>query len=108
MATNLDKIEILYFDDCPSWKQAVANLETVLAALEIEPQIELVRVETQEEAEAHQFIGSPSIRVNGEDLFPIGQNHFAMGCRVYPTPEGFRGWPTADMIREQLDNLLSE
>ena len=83
------KIEILYFEACPSWKQAVDNLETVLAALDIEPQVDLVRVETQAEAETHRFVGSTSIRINGEDLFPTNQDSYALGCRVYPTPEGF-------------------
>ena len=102
MQANNMKIEILYFEDCPSWKKAIEILETVLADLNIEPHIALVRVETQEEAVAHQFVGSPSIRVNGEDLFPTGQDHFALGCRVYQTPEGFRGWPTAALLKEKL------
>jgi hypothetical protein len=82
-------------------------LETVLAELDIEPQIDLIRIETQEEAEAHQFVGSPSIRVNGEDLFPTDQDHFALGCRVYQTPEGFRGWPSEAMLREKLNSVLA-
>ena len=65
-------------------------------------QVALVRVETQEEAEVHRFVGSPSIRVNGEDLFPSDQDQLALGCRVYQTPEGFRGWPTEAMLREKL------
>ena len=55
-----------------------------------------------EEAEVHRFVGSPSIRVNGEDLFPSDQDQLALGCRVYQTPEGFRGWPTEAMLREKL------
>ena len=101
------KIEILYFDACPSWKQAVDNLEAVLAALEIETRVALVRVENQAEAEAHQFVGSPSIRVNGIDLFPTDQDHYALGCRVYPTPEGFRGWPTKVMLQEKLSSRIA-
>ncbi len=102
MTANNALIEVLYFEACPSWKQAVDILETVLADLDIEPQIDLIRVETQEEAEAHQFVGSPSIRVNGEDLFPTAQDQYALGCRVYPTPEGFQGWPPESMLREKL------
>jgi hypothetical protein len=45
-------------------------------------------------------VGSPSIRVNGEDLFPVDHENYALGCRVYQTPDGLRGWPTVEMLEE--------
>ena len=101
MSNNLE-IEILYFEDCPSWKQADDIMESVLRDLDIDHHIALVRVETQDEADTNRFVGSPTIRVNGEDLFPTSQNHYALGCRVYQTPEGLRGWPTQEMLKEKL------
>jgi hypothetical protein len=59
-------------------------------------------VETDEEAIERQFVGSPTIRLDGEDLFPGGSEDYALGCRVYTTPEGLRGWPTGDMIGAAL------
>ena len=35
MSNNLE-IEILYFEDCPSWKQAVDIMESVLRDLDID------------------------------------------------------------------------
>ena len=68
--------------------------------------IELIAVETQQAAEKYQFTGSPMIRVNGRDLFPTGQDQYALGCRVYETPEGIKGWPTKEMLREKLRTTL--
>jgi hypothetical protein len=100
------KIELLYFDDCPSWKNAIDILKKSLEKLSIAQEVALTPVETQEEAEENEFTGSPTIRVSGVDLFPTGQTNFALGCRVYQTQEGFKGWPTEEMISEKLQLLL--
>ena len=100
-------IELLYFDDCPSWKNALDVLEESLDKLGVSPKVSLIPVETQEEAEKNEFTGSPMIRVNGVDLFPTGQTNYALGCRVYQTPEGYKGWPTEQMVSEKLQPLVS-
>jgi hypothetical protein len=99
---NQLEIELLYFEACPSWKQALETLQSVLTNLNLDPAVSLIRVETPEEALRQRFIGSPTIRVNGEDLFSVDQADFALGCRVYPTEEGLRGWPTEQMLSERL------
>ena len=86
-------IELLYFDDCPSWRNAVDSLDNSLKNLGFEGVVALIPVETQEEAAMNKFTGSPMIRVNGKDLFPTGQNNYTLGCRVYQTPDGYKGWP---------------
>jgi hypothetical protein len=99
-------IELLYFDDCPSWKNALVNLEESLKNLGVPQKVSLIPVETQEEAEKDEFTGSPMIRVNGVDLFPTDQTNYALGCRVYQTPEGFKGWPTEEMVSEKLSSII--
>jgi len=101
-------IELLYFDDCPSWRNAVDSLENSLKELALEQEINLIPVETQEEAVQNEFTGSPMIRVNGDDLFPTGQTNYALGCRVYQTPDGYKGWPSEEMISEKLSLMLTE
>jgi MerR family copper efflux transcriptional regulator len=46
------------------------------------------------------------IRVNGVDPFPTGQTNYALGCRVYQTPEGYKGWPTEEMVSVKLQPLV--
>ena len=98
----------MYFDDCPSWKNALITLEAIVEEYEISSKISLIRVETQEEAELHEFVGSPTIRVDYVDLFPTQQDEYALGCRIYQTPEELMRWPTNEMLIEKLKPMMSE
>jgi hypothetical protein len=100
-------IELLYFDDCPSWQSALANLQAALSEEKLHLQVCLTKVRDTEEAQSRGFLGSPSIHVGGADLWPEEGVSYSWGCRVYPTPEGLKGWPTIQMIRERLASLVS-
>ena len=76
------KIELLYFESCPSWKMAKESLEAILQDSNIEATVQLVRVETDQEAKDHRFVGSPSIRVNKDDLFPAKMIEDALTARL--------------------------
>lgn len=99
------KVEILYFDGCPSYREARATLEEVLSQEDVTAEVGLVAVNADEEAKRLRFPGSPTIRVDGRDLFPSGaeeREEWRLGCRLYATPEGLRGYPTAEMVRASL------
>jgi hypothetical protein len=72
-------------------------------------EVRMVAVNTDEEAQRLRFPGSPTVRVDGEDLFPVpDRTGYALGCRMYVTPEGLKGSPTAKMVWATLAerNLL--
>jgi hypothetical protein len=97
------KIELLYFDDCPTYQAALQALKQALLEEGIQSQIQLLAVNTTEEAQRVQFPGSPTIRVNDSDLFPAAERQDSgLRCRMYATPEGFRGTPTKVMLRDAL------
>ena len=97
------KVEVLYFDGCPTYKTAEQTLRQALAEEGMDAEVELVAVNTDEEARRLRFPGSPTIRVDGRDLFPVSDREdWRLGCRVYATPEGLKGSPTAEMLREAL------
>ncbi len=97
------KVEVLYFAGCPTYETATKTLRAVLAEEGLEADIELVMVNSDEEVRRLQFPGSPTIRVDGRDLFPAGEREdWGLGCRVYATPEGLKGSPTAEMLRKAL------
>lgn len=97
------KVEILYFEGCPAYTAAERKVREVLDEEGIEAEVELVLVNTDEEAGRLRFPGSPTIRLGGEDLFPApGREDWRLGCRVYMTPEGLKGSPTTEVIREAL------
>ncbi len=96
-------IELLYFDGCPTYSPAHEALKQALSEEGIDAQIQLLAVNTDEEAQRMQFPGSPTIRVNGRDLFPAQEpQDGGLGCRIYLTPVGLRGTPTKEMLREAL------
>jgi glutaredoxin len=100
------KIEILYFERCPSHHAAERTLQRVLAERGIEAGVELVAVDTDEEAQRLRFPGSPTIWFDDRDLFPMADRAgYALGCRMYATPEGLKGSPTAEMLKEALTNF---
>ena len=83
------KIELLYWEECPSYPEARALLQDVLSEHGLAPQIEMREVKTQEEAEALAFPGSPTIRIDGRDVDPQGaEARPALTCRIYHTAEG--------------------
>jgi hypothetical protein len=97
------KVEVLYFDGCASYKTATKVLQSVLAEERVAAEVELVAVNSDDEAQRLRFPGSPTVRVDGRDLFPAPEREdWRLGCRTYATPEGLRGSPTTEMLREAL------
>jgi hypothetical protein len=96
------QIDLLYFDGCPSWENALENLKSALVAVGMKAEIRLVKVDDNDEARRLKFLGSPSFQVNGVDLWPEVRKRYNLSCRVYTTPQGMRGVPTVEMLREKL------
>jgi hypothetical protein len=96
------KIDLLYFDGCPSWEEALENLKAALKAEGLEASICMLKVEDNSDATRLKFLGSPSFRVDGMDLWPEERKRYNLSCRVYTTSQGLRGTPTIEMLRTQL------
>lgn len=101
------KIEILFFAECPSWQQAVENMRTALAAEKVYETIHLIEIQTNEEAAQEKFLGSPSFRINGQELWPEDREDYFLGCRIYHTKDGLIGVPTVEMLREKIHQYSS-
>lgn len=69
-------------------------------AWRVEPALE--RIETPEDAERLQFLGSSTILIEGRDPFAGTEEAFGLTCRVYETPEGLAGSPTPQQLRAAL------
>ena len=102
----MNNIELLYFDGCPSWKLALENLKKVVENENISAEIRLVKIVDPEQAQREHFLGSPSIRVNGSDLWPEKRENYTLSCRVYKTPIGMKGSPTIEMLMEKIRSTL--
>jgi len=94
-------IEVLHIDDCPNWVEAGNRLREALNATGLDDtEISYRLLTTVEDAARFPFAGSPTILLDGEDLFPSGGQTSALACRMYSTPVGLAGLPTTDQIME--------
>lgn len=93
------KIEVLYFEGCPNYGPAVERLRTVLQEEEVETNISKIEVRDELAAKKLNFLGSPTIRINGLDIETDLRNAKATGlaCRRYTG-----GLPSEEMIRSAL------
>jgi hypothetical protein len=93
------QVRVVYFDGCPSWQIAVERLQDALHLIgDSGTAIELVRVASTTDAAAAGFAGSPTLLVDGQDLFSDTAPITELVCRVYPTPQGLRGSPTLEAL----------
>jgi hypothetical protein len=98
------KIDMYWWEGCPSHPEALALLERVLDDRGVDAEIELHEVTSDEEAVRLRFPGSPTIRVDGRDVDPAGERaRPALNCRIYRLPDG-RISPIPS--REQLEEAL--
>ena len=98
------KLELLYFDGCPSWEHALENLTRALQLEQVPDEVEMIQVADPADAQAKRFIGSPTIRIDGMDVEgpdAEGRGH-PYGCRVYTDAGRMVGWPSVDQIRQAL------
>ena len=103
------KIEVLYFDECPNWRLTKGQLESVLQELDVTAPIDLVAVESNDDAERLRFVGSPSVRINGEDVDPgAPTDGFNLECRLYWVDGRPMGTPPRDMITRAVARAAAQ
>jgi hypothetical protein len=99
------KIELLFWEGCPSHPEAKALLQQVLDERGIGTPIDVREVRTEDEAVDLAFPGSPTIRIDGRDIDPTGADSPpALTCRVYRLPDGR---PSPVPSRQQLEEAIS-
>ena len=89
-------VELLWWDGCPSYPDALDQLRRILEEEDVDADVHLVEVTSDEQARRERFPGSPTVRINGEDVVPPGDGEpFSLTCRVYRTRDGHVS-PTPD------------
>lgn len=87
-------IRLLVIPDCPHAAPAANLLAEVLAEEGLgHPKVNVMTIDSDEQAREQGFIGSPSFFVDGIDLFPVGGARPAVACRTYATSSGLKGLP---------------
>src|SRR3954453_10007452 len=103
------KVELLYFEGCPSRDAFLPRLHGLLAQAKVYVAVKQRRVESDEAAQRERFLGSPTLRVDGVDVDPgaAGRTDYGLKCRLYPTDEGLRGAPPDAWVLEALARAAS-
>jgi hypothetical protein len=97
-------LDLLYFEGCPNIDTAGEHARRALAATGISADLRLVRIDNDADAVRQRFLGSPTIRVNGEDVEPSarGRVDFGLQCRVYNVDARLAGAPPVTWIEAAL------
>jgi hypothetical protein len=94
------RVELLYTEDDPGYMDARQNLVEVLNEDAFETPIQMIAVGSQADAELLAFPGSPTIRIDGEDIEPQAPEGVGLGTRRYPGEDGgSAGVPGKGLIR---------
>jgi hypothetical protein len=98
------EIELLFFDGCPNYATVLPRLRELIASSSVSADIRLTRVEGAEAADRERFLGSPTIRVDGEDVEPGADRRtdFGLKCRLFATPDGLQGTPPDEWVLSAL------
>jgi hypothetical protein len=64
------RVQILYSEGCEHTPSVEAQVRSVAEEMELNIDLEMVLVENEAQARELNFVGSPTVRVNGRDIDP--------------------------------------
>jgi len=96
-------IELLHIADCPNSGETLLRLQRAVDnTMPSNTSITSTLIDSAETAARLPFAGSPTILVNGVDLFPTDGRTSDLACRIYLTPNGMAAAPTQQQIEVAL------
>jgi len=102
------RVSVVQVDGCPHASAAAARVTEALARLGLaDVPVETVVVTTAAQAAQAGAGGSPTVLVDGRDVFP-GSVDGGLSCRLYRTPAGLEGAPSVEQLVEQIRNRLGD
>jgi hypothetical protein len=101
-------VQLLWWEGCPSTDEALAMLREEMASIGLDPEtIDVREVSTDADAEREEFVGSPTIRVDGRDVQPLPDEPIGLSCRVYRLGDGrISPLPDRDEVRQTLADAM--
>ena len=89
MAARTPTVDFLWWEGCPSTDQALAMLREEMEELGLDATAVAVReIATDADAEREEFVGSPTIRIDGRDIQQVPDEPIGLSCRVYRLADG--------------------
>lgn len=95
------RVEILHVADCPNVHTARVRIEAALDAAGVAASIDEVEVDSADGARRLGMRGSPTILVDGRDLF-AGAATASLSCRLYRVDGDIDGAPSVQQLMAAL------
>jgi hypothetical protein len=98
------RVQLLYIPGCPNHAPAAERLGRLLADQGVVGVIEEIEVSDPSAARELAFAGSPTIRIDGEDVEPLGAGAgiAALACRTYQDQGSLFGLPSEASISSAI------
>lgn len=97
------RVELLVTEDDPGAMEVHLRLQQVLGEDAFETAIQLIVIRSRADAEFLSFPGSPTVRVEGIDLYPpTAGGPAGLGRRSYPSDDDLDGPAVADSPGKRL------
>jgi glutaredoxin len=104
MMTGVE-IEVLVVPGCPHAAAAALLVRQALDELDLAATaVEVIEIGTLAEASRRNFVGSPTVLINGVDPFARPGQPSALACRFYSTGPEVSPLPDPDSLRDALLN----
>jgi hypothetical protein len=96
------RAELLFWDEDPRYMAARQNLVEVLTEDAFETPIQMISVNSEEDARLLDFHGSPSIRIDGDDIYPPDAAEPRLRLRLYPPDDDLEADPVQPVPGKRL------
>lgn len=98
------RIEVLTFEGCPNAESTRELVRQAVQSEAVEATIEFIEVDSPALAQELRFLGSPSVRIDGEDIESSANSSSECGltCRMYRVGSESYGKPPIAMIRAAI------
>ena len=92
-------IEVFYVPGCPNTQPAMDSLRDALRSATIEAPIREIAVMDEATASRLKFPGSPTIRIDGNDVESGHRESYGLACRLYSNGTGV---PSREILARAL------
>jgi glutaredoxin len=100
-------IRVMTFEGCPNCQAATNLVEEVVRELHLPADIEVIQVNSEDEARRTGFLGSPTIQVNGRDIEVSRRgDEGTLACRVYGKSNGITGVPPKNLVVDAIQEAI--
>ncbi len=97
-------ITLLFFSGCPNTSETEQLINEIIEEYQLrDTKFEIVKVDDQKEAEKYNFLGSPTVQINGLDIErKRREDKPFFGCRLYQIGRGSSGTPPKELLLDAL------